>query len=95
MTLLETAQRARESRNPQLLADAVPFARVLGLQLELRDDELIGVMPADRRLLGNPVLESLHGGATAGIIECVAGLALLWRASLTVCRAVSSSRSTS
>jgi len=84
VTLLETAQRARESRNPQLLAAAVPFARVLGLQLELRDDELIGVMPADRRLLGNPVLESLHGGATAGIIECVAGLALLWRASLTV-----------
>jgi len=84
MTLLEAAQRAREARDPQLLVDAVPFARFLGLRLELRDDELIGVMPANRRLLGNPVLDSLHGGATAGIIECVAGLSLLWRAPLKV-----------
>ena len=79
MSLLETAILARDTRNPQLLADAVPFARLIGLRLELHGDELIGVMPADRRLLGNPVLDSLHGGATAGIIECTAKLALLWR----------------
>ena len=84
MTLLETARHARDTVNPQLLADAVPFARLIGLRLELRGDELIGVMPANRRLLGNPVLESLHGGATAGILECVASLALLWRAPLHV-----------
>lgn len=79
MSLIDTARRARESRDPQLLAAAVPLARIIGLRLELRGDELIGVMPAERKLLGNPVLDSLHGGATAGILECTARLALLWR----------------
>jgi uncharacterized protein (TIGR00369 family) len=79
MSLLEIAAAARAAQEPQRLADAVPFARSLGLRLELRGDELYGLMPASRHLLGNPVLDSLHGGATAGLLECTAVLALLWQ----------------
>ena len=56
----------------------MPFASYLGLTLELRGDELVCTLPADRRFLGNPVLDSLHGGVTAGLLECTATLALLW-----------------
>jgi uncharacterized protein (TIGR00369 family) len=79
VSVLEIAERARATGRPQELVAAVPFARFLGLQLELRDDELICTLPADRRFLGNPVLNSLHGGATAGLVECAATLAILWR----------------
>ena len=78
MILLDAARRARETGQPQLLVEAIPFASYLGLTLELRGDELVCTLPADRRFLGNPVLDSLHGGATAGLLECTATLALLW-----------------
>jgi uncharacterized protein (TIGR00369 family) len=81
MTLSAAAQRARELGRPGLLVEAMPFARYLGLTLEMRGDELLCTLPADRRFLGNPVLNSLHGGATAGLIECTATLALLWHGS--------------
>jgi uncharacterized protein (TIGR00369 family) len=58
----------------------VPFAQFLGLEVSLHEGELRCVLPADRRFLGNPVLNSLHGGATAGLVECAATLAILWRA---------------
>jgi uncharacterized protein (TIGR00369 family) len=79
MTLLAAARRSRELNRPELLVGAMPFARYLGLTLEVRGDELLCTLPADRRFLGNPVLNSLHGGATAGLIECTATLALLWQ----------------
>ena len=78
MILLDAARRARETGQPQLLVEAIPFASYLGLTLELRGDELVCTLPADRRFLGNPVLDSLHGGATAGLLECAATLAMLW-----------------
>jgi uncharacterized protein (TIGR00369 family) len=78
VSLLAAARRARELNRPALLVEAMPFARYLGLELELRDGELLCTLPADERFLGNPVLGSLHGGVTAGLIECTATLALLW-----------------
>jgi uncharacterized protein (TIGR00369 family) len=78
VSVLEITERARATGRPQELVAAVPFARFLKVELELREDELICRLPADRRFLGNPVLNSLHGGSTAGLVECAATLAILW-----------------
>jgi len=80
VSVLEITQRAQATGRPQELLAAMPFAQFLGLELEIREGELLCVLPADRRFLGNPVLNSLHGGATAGLVECAAILAILWRA---------------
>lgn len=53
--------------------DAAPYARFLGLSSLVGADEALTVtMPFADRLIGNPVLPALHGGATAALLELTA-----------------------
>jgi len=54
------------------LLDTLPYARFLGLQTRLDGDDLTIVMPFADRLIGNPILPALHGGATAALLEMTA-----------------------
>lgn len=51
-----------------------PYARLLDLRLETRDDGDIMVMPFGHDVLGRPGF--LHGGAIAGLLELAAFTAL-------------------
>lgn len=51
---------------------AVPFARYLGVDLELRGDELTLVMPYRQELIGNVMLPALHGGTLGALLELAA-----------------------
>lgn len=50
----------------------VPYARFLGLREQLAGHELTVTMPFHDRLIGNPILPALHGGATAALMELTA-----------------------
>ncbi len=62
------------------LLDRVPYAGFLGLESRQDGDVLTVTMPFADRLIGNPMLPALHGGATAALLEltAVGQVALSW-----------------
>ena len=57
---------------------ACPYAKFLGLRFDRRGDELTAVLPYDEKLIGNPMLPALHGGATAAFLELASVVELSW-----------------
>ena len=76
----EPVQVVKERRDGALaeLVATLPFARFLGVRFDRRGDELTAVMPYAERLIGNPVLPALHGGAIASFLEMTAIVELSW-----------------
>ena len=68
--------RAGEPHHQELV-DRVPYARFLGMQLQVRGEELTFVLPKNGENIGNTRLPALHGGAVAGFMEQSALLFLL------------------
>ncbi len=60
------------------LVDAVPYARHLGVTFERRGDELTAILNYSDRLIGNPILPALHGGAIGAFLEISAHVELSW-----------------
>jgi uncharacterized protein (TIGR00369 family) len=58
----------------------MPYARFLGLTSAQTDGEMIVTLPFADRLIGNPMLPALHGGATAALLEmtAIAQVAATW-----------------
>ncbi|HEV2081132.1 MAG TPA: PaaI family thioesterase [Brevundimonas sp.] len=52
--------------------DRIPYAAFLGLSARQDDDRLVVTLPFADRLIGNPILPALHGGATAALLELTA-----------------------
>lgn len=82
MKIADLVTAARAEHDPQRLAQAIPFARFLGVKVEVRGEEFGCTLPFREALVGNPRLPALHGGATAGFVECAAILYLLWASKL-------------
>jgi acyl-coenzyme A thioesterase PaaI-like protein len=76
----EPVQAIKQRRDAVLaaLTGAVPYIGFLGLRFERRGDELTAVLPFDARLIGNPLLPALHGGAIAAFMELTAVVELTW-----------------
>ena len=56
----------------QALLQAMPFARFLGVELELAGDELTARLPYADPLIGNPMIPALHGGVIGAFMEITA-----------------------
>ena len=54
------------------LLQRLPYARFLGVRLELHGDEMTGVLPFAEHLIGNPMLPALHGGVIGAFMEMTA-----------------------
>lgn len=54
------------------LVSRVPLIAFMGITFDRRGDELTAVMRYDPKLIGNPLLPALHGGATATFLETAA-----------------------
>lgn len=80
MSKPEPVQIVKQRRDATLnaLVGRVPFTRMLGIEFERRGDELTAIMPFQEKLIGNPLLPALHGGATAGFLEVAAVIELTW-----------------
>ncbi|MBN2741918.1 MAG: PaaI family thioesterase [Rhodobacteraceae bacterium] len=76
----EPVQQIKQRRDGALraLVDGVPYARFLGIQFDRRGDELTAILPYDDKLIGNPMLPALHGGATSAFLEVTAIIELSW-----------------
>jgi len=76
----EPVQVVKQRRDAALkrLVEGVPYIRHLGVHFERRGDELTGVMTFAEKLIGNPFLPALHGGATGAFLEISAIMELAW-----------------
>jgi acyl-coenzyme A thioesterase PaaI-like protein len=76
----EDVQTVKQRRDAALkaLVEAVPYAQFLGVRFDRRGDELTATLPFDAKLIGNPALPALHGGATAAFLEITAVIELSW-----------------
>ncbi len=76
----EPIQVVKQRRDAMLraLVEGVPYVAFLGIRFDRRGDELTGVLGYDDKLIGNPALPALHGGATAAFLEVTAIVTLSW-----------------
>ena len=69
---------ARRDAALSALVQSMPYAAFLGIRFDRRGDELTAVMPFAGRLIGNPNLPALHGGAISAFLETTALIELSW-----------------
>ncbi|MEO1732908.1 MAG: PaaI family thioesterase [Pseudomonadota bacterium] len=76
----EPVQVVKQRRDAALtaLAGGVPYLQFMGISFDRRGDELTGVLNYDDKLIGNPLLPALHGGATAAFLEATSVITLSW-----------------
>lgn len=76
----EPVQVIKQRRDTALrtLVGGVPYITFLGIQFDRRGDELTAILPYDDKLIGNPAIPALHGGATAAFLEVTAIIELSW-----------------
>lgn len=76
----EPVQVVKERREKALsrLVGRVPYIQHMGISFERRGDELTAVLNYSDRLIGNPVIPALHGGATGAFLEIAAQIELAW-----------------
>ena len=63
---MRTAEEVREA------LDRIPYARFLGLRVELAGDEMTAVLPFSQHIIGNPMLPAIHGGVLGALMEITA-----------------------
>ncbi|MDH5170866.1 MAG: PaaI family thioesterase [Gammaproteobacteria bacterium] len=57
----------------------IPYAAYLGIRAEFEGGDITFVLPADRKLIGNPTLPAIHGGVVGAFMEQAAALHLVAR----------------
>jgi uncharacterized protein (TIGR00369 family) len=50
----------------------IPYARFLGVSVELAGDEMTAILPFGQHIIGNPVLPAIHGGVLGAFMEITA-----------------------
>ncbi|MDQ2095509.1 PaaI family thioesterase [Rhodalgimonas zhirmunskyi] len=76
----QPVQVVKQRRDDALsaLVHGVPYINFLGIEFDRRGDELTAVMPFEDKLIGNPILPAIHGGAISGFLEVTAVIGLSW-----------------
>ena len=69
----------RRDKALDALVSGIPFVRFLGITFDRRGDELTAVLNYDDKLIGNPMLQAIHGGVTAAFLETAALVELGWQ----------------
>jgi acyl-coenzyme A thioesterase PaaI-like protein len=70
--------KSRREAALQWLSGGVPYIQFLGIGFDRRGDELTAILPFDDKLIGNPLIPALHGGAIAAFLEVTAIIELAW-----------------
>ena len=69
---------ARRARDFSRITEAIPYARFLGIEVDVKGDEITTCMRYRDALIGNPALPALHGGTLGALLEHAAIFELLW-----------------
>ena len=58
---------------------SVPFLRFMNIRFEHTGDTLTAIMAFDQKIIGNAMINRLHGGAIASFLESTATMTLAWK----------------
>lgn len=67
----------RDSKEYHKLAEAIPYAGLIGAEFYPQGDELLFRMPQKASNIGNPILPAIHGGVIGGFMEISSALHLM------------------
>jgi acyl-coenzyme A thioesterase PaaI-like protein len=76
--LLIEARDAGRGRDVQRVLDQIPYARFLGVAVDVKGHELTTVLPFGHHLIGNANLPASHGGALGAFLEITALIQLIY-----------------
>ena len=76
--LLKRLADARKAGDVGRLADAIPYAKWMGIAPENATGELLTRMRYRESLIGNTFLPAIHGGTLGAMLEMAAIFHLLW-----------------
>jgi len=77
MTLSELVQQQPDADTLALWLGKIPYAAYLGIRAQIEQGDILFVLPADRKLIGNPTLPAIHGGVVGAFMEQAGALHLL------------------
>lgn len=67
----ETPDLTRAQQLEGFLAQ-VPIVQTLGMHCDIKGDDMVGVLPFQKKLIGNFTIKALHGGAIGTFLEMTA-----------------------
>jgi uncharacterized protein (TIGR00369 family) len=71
-------EAARRHRDFDRIIEAIPYARFLGITVDVKGDEITTCMRYRPDLIGNLQLPALHGGTLGALLEHASIFQLLW-----------------
>src|SRR5689334_21169829 len=77
MTDFAAARRAARAGDFTPLTARIPYSNFLGVVVQMNDDTPLFRLPFRKQLIGNKVIQALHGGVVAGFMENAAMLHML------------------
>jgi acyl-coenzyme A thioesterase PaaI-like protein len=69
MTLSDLIHHEPNANTLRRWLKKVPYATYLGIKAEVHDNEILFILPADKKLIGNPTLPAIHGGVVGAFME--------------------------
>ncbi len=81
MKSLQRLRDAGRGRDMQAVVDEIPYARFLGVRIDIKGNELTTILPFKETLIGNTTLPALHGGALGAFLEMTSAIQLLYNTS--------------
>lgn len=77
MIFEEIVRKGHETQDYRPVVDAVPYAKLIGLDFQRFGNDVIFRLPDNPSNIGNPILPAVHGGVVGGFMELSAALHLL------------------
>lgn len=79
----ETKADATPRQGLNKFISTIPYARFLNINVDQKGNEITTVMTFEHKLIGNPVLPALHGGAIGAFLEMTAIIQLAFETGIT------------
>lgn len=80
MEVLRTAIAEGGKPDLRALVAAIPYCRFLGVDVDLKGSEITTILKFQQKLIGNPILPALHGGAIGAFLEITAIIQTMYEA---------------
>jgi acyl-coenzyme A thioesterase PaaI-like protein len=77
VTLSDFIKKEPNVETLQLWLKKVPYASFLGIRAEMLDNEILFILPENKKLIGNPSVPALHGGVIGAFMEQSAAFHLI------------------
>lgn len=78
MKLLAELRAQGRGRDMAAVLEHIPYARFLGIEVDVKGTELTTILPFKEDLVGNVNLPALHGGVIGALLELTAVMQLLY-----------------